>query len=346
MQPSANKPDASFAWQAAIDRQPLSCAAGLYSTSLTCLSVCGQDAAKFLQGQISIDMPKLVYEQGVGGAHLATRLDLKGRVVAVFWVVAVADGYRLLLPSSMAATLLADLGKYIVFSKASIEPLPLTVVAVNGANIAAGAVRMLDDSAFIVGTSVGTSKDATAGNAPGAAGDNGGLALVAGSEAALEAFWQPLVTPSTDTLAEPSLGAWETALIDAGLVLTEPATAGLWLPQELGCDALGAVSFSKGCYLGQEVVARLHFKGKVKQHLYRLDLEADAAQPLPSLGAAVTTLEGKKIGRLAAVVAQPNGAESVSLISCLLILKEPHDTPLQIAGVTLNVTSCRVALEA
>lgn len=345
MQPSANKPDASFAWQAAIDRQPLSCAAGLYSTSLTCLSVCGQDAAKFLQGQISIDMPKLVYEQGVGGAHLATRLDLKGRVVAVFWVVAVADGYRLLLPRSMAATLLADLGKYIVFSKASIEPLPLTVVAVSGANVAAGAVRMLDDSAFIVGTCVGSSQDAVASPSDTAL-PNDRLALVAGNAAAIESFWQPLSNIPADAIAESSPGGWEAALVDAGLVLTEPATAGLWLPQELGCDTLGAVSFSKGCYLGQEVVARLHFKGKVKQHLYRLDLEADAAQPLPSLGAAVTTLEGNKLGRLAVVVARPAAPGSGQCISCLLILKEPHDTPLQIAGVTLNVTSCRVALEA
>lgn len=343
MQPSANNPDASLAWQTAIDRQPLNGAAGLYSTALTCLSVCGQDAAKFLQGQISIDMNKLVYEKGVGSAHLATRLDLKGRVVAVFWVAAVADGFRLLLPSSMAAALLTDLGKYIVFSKASIEPLPVTVVAVSGVDITAGAVQMLDEAAFVVGTGIGAP---TASNASGITGDHDGLALVVGSELAIETFWQPHTTPSAGALAEPSAGSWETALIDAGLVLTEPATAGLWLPQELGSDALGAVSFSKGCYLGQEVVARLHFKGKVKQHLYRLELDADATQTLPALGAAVTTLEGNKLGRLAAVIARPAGAESGRRISCLLVLKQPCDTSLQIAGATLNVTACRMALDA
>lgn len=341
MQQSANNADARFSWQEAIDRQPLDQTAGLYSTRLACLSVTGKDATAFLQGQISIDMRELVYAQETGRASLATRLDLKGRVVAVFWVAAVADGYRLLLPSSMVDTLLADLGKYIVFSKATIERLPLTVVAVSGAGVAAGEVRMIGGAGFSVGTHIGDLAYSVADNL--AAKEAAGLTLVAASDRQLQEFWQPFAEAQTISGASPCVRFWESALIAAGVVMAEATTAGLWLPQELGSDTLGAVSFSKGCYLGQEVVARLHFKGKVKQRLYRLELQADAPQALPAVGAVVTTPAGDKLGQLAAVVGMPAVTGPAHRLSCLLVLKQACDTHMVIGNCKLKVMSCHVA---
>ena len=64
-----------------------------------------------------------------------------------------------------------------------------------------------------------------------------------------------------------SAADWDRACIADGEPLVQPETAALWLPQMLNLDLLGAVSFSKGCYTGQEVVARIHFRGHVNRHL-------------------------------------------------------------------------------
>jgi folate-binding protein YgfZ len=72
------------------------------------------------------------------------------------------------------------------------------------------------------------------------------------------------------------------------------------LPQEANLDALGAISFDKGCYTGQEVVARIHFRGHVNRHLRRLSAEA----PLVA-GATLTDMEGKEVGQIRTAVVSP-----------------------------------------
>jgi len=99
-----------------------------------------------------------------------------------------------------------------------------------------------------------------------------------------------LLAPSAQMLAaDASDAARERARradIDAGLVWLSPALDEKLLPQWLGFDALGATSVRKGCYPGQEVVARLHFKGGSKRALYRIGFQTAT---LPEPGAAVHT---------------------------------------------------------
>ncbi len=59
---------------------------------------------------------------------------------------------------------------------------------------------------------------------------------------------------------------WKLAELHAGISWLGPQTSGQFLPQMLGFDQLGAVNFRKGCYPGQEIVARTHYLGKVKRH--------------------------------------------------------------------------------
>jgi folate-binding protein YgfZ len=72
-----------------------------------------------------------------------------------------------------------------------------------------------------------------------------------------------------------SASVWQSACIDAGLVVVTEATAERFLPQMLGLVTLDAVDFDKGCYLGQEVVARAQHRGQVKRQLVRLHGRAD-----------------------------------------------------------------------
>ena len=78
---------------------------------------------------------------------------------------------------------------------------------------------------------------------------------------------------------EGSVAAWQLAKIETGIPYITDKTSGLFLPHELNLPALGAVSFDKGCYLGQEIVARIEYRGKVKKHLQKITLPIDAALP-------------------------------------------------------------------
>lgn len=127
-----------------------------------------------------------------------------------------------------------------------------------------------------------------------------------------------LGVPGYDLIGAPArVAAIEAALRAAGLLTAGDAVetvvrveAGLpaWgvdmddetIPQEANLDALGAISFNKGCYTGQEVVARIHFRGHVNRHLRWLRAEA----PIPA-GATVTDAEGKEVGDVRSSVVSP-----------------------------------------
>ena len=83
--------------------------------------------------------------------------------------------------------------------------------------------------------------------------------------------------------AENSVTLLEPILVQKGFPLVSNQTSSKFLPQALNLDTLGAVSFDKGCYLGQEVVSRAQFRGKVKKHLRKLTVEEDT----PTIGTAI-----------------------------------------------------------
>ena len=100
------------------------------------------------------------------------------------------------------------------------------------------------------------------------------------------------------TLSTPDEGhaAFANACAHTGFVLVTEAIAGRFLPQMIGLTDVGAVNFAKGCYLGQEVVARAEHRGQVKQQLRRYQFEGDG----PAVGADVMA-GSRKIGTVVAV---------------------------------------------
>mgnify|MGYP000256456977 FL=1 len=92
---------------------------------------------------------------------------------------------------------------------------------------------------------------------------------------------------------------WPTTAIASGAPQVYAATSGLFLPQSLRMDTLGGVNFRKGCYPGQEVVARLHYRGQLKRVLVRADIKSGSCSP----GDAVL-LDEKAVGHVAEASAQ------------------------------------------
>lgn len=113
-------------------------------------------------------------------------------------------------------------------------------------------------------------------------------------------------------LAEGDLNQWLLGQIRAGIGQVMPGTRELFIPQMLNLQAVGGVSFKKGCYTGQEIVARMQYLGKLKRRLYRLKLDADA---LPEPGTPLfSPTHGSSIGE---VVIAARAEQNIELLAVL-----------------------------
>ncbi|MGR8947359.1 MAG: CAF17-like 4Fe-4S cluster assembly/insertion protein YgfZ [Gammaproteobacteria bacterium] len=128
-----------------------------------------------------------------------------------------------------------------------------------------------------------------------------------------------LLKPSSDCKLSEDRSQWHHDQISAGLPEISAATSGHFLPQNLNLDALNSVSFSKGCYPGQEIVARLKYRGTVKQRLYILHgRERSEAAASISPMTTVLDMENRKIGKILAAqhYAEENLALAVLDVEC------------------------------
>ena len=108
---------------------------------------------------------------------------------------------------------------------------------------------------------------------------------------------------------------WLAHRIRAGYVDLSPRTAGEYVPQALNLQALDQIAFDKGCYLGQEVVARMQYLGKVKKRLYRFSLVGpESANPVLGAPVRVGGPEGDEIGEVVAAAADDGRCELLAVI--------------------------------
>jgi folate-binding protein YgfZ len=238
------------------------------------LEIAGTDAAMFAHAQFSSDVNALADGQWQWSAWLSAQ----GRVRAFFHLLR-SDSTRLtlILRGGSASTLRTALAPYVLRSKVQMR-VPEASCAL-GFRDPAGTLQR-----------VGT---LPAG--PAFVENDGAIGLAMPGD---ETRWY-VVTPATaDTAADDSPDAierWRASDIAAGVVDLDDALRDRYLPAWIGLDRLGAVSVRKGCYPGQEIVARLHFKGGNKRWLHRIDFTADA---LPPIGTTLDTGAGTQGGEL------------------------------------------------
>lgn len=223
------------------------------------LAVRGPDASKFLQGQLTCNLNYLSDTQ----SSLGARCNQKGRMQSSFRLVLDGDGCLLAMASELIETQLADLKKYAVFSKAKLSdesPQWARFGLTNG-------------QAVLDALGLGLPEE------DGAVVRAAGLIAVRVSNARAE-LWVPadqadsLRQQLAAQLPQGDLNQWLLGQIRAGLGQVMPQTRELFIPQMLNLQAVGGVSFKKGCYTGQEIVARMQYLGKLKRRLYRLALPA------------------------------------------------------------------------
>ena len=203
------------------------------------LAFSGIDALAFLQSQLTNDVAAL----DVGGWQWQGYCSAKGRLLATFALARIgADRYEAIVPVSTVEALCKRLTMFRLRSKLTIEiPADKVVLLATTGDPMTGAAPAADISAQI------------------ALPD--GRCLHVATAVAADAL------PVAD---QAILNAWQLASITALIPEVTAATTEMFVPQMIGWDTVaprGGVSFSKGCYPGQEIVARVHYRGAVKRHL-------------------------------------------------------------------------------
>ncbi|MCW5627109.1 MAG: folate-binding protein YgfZ, partial [Burkholderiales bacterium] len=213
----------------------------------------GADARTFLQGQFTND----VHDLSPGEWHWSGYLSPKGRLLAVFRLACGDESWTLSLPATVATDLVARLRRFVLRSKVRIG-LPEDEATLGIIGIPLG----------------GAPGECVLGDGYLALGLDGDRALVHGDPAALVAIWQNAVAHG----ARPTGPArWHRMDLEAGAPWIVPANQDQFVPQMVDLDRLGGVSFAKGCYPGQEIVARTHYRGEIKRRLHRASAAADVA---------------------------------------------------------------------
>ena len=213
--------------------------------SLGVLAVSGEDAMTFLQGQLTCDLQQLSDKQASPGGLC----DVKGRVTANFVLIQQDDQYLLILPQDMLEIAHKRLKKYALFSK-----IKLSDVTQNWH--------------FLISqpTEPSPSEYALSQHNKRIEIHYPGLfSLHISQEAASLIQFVEQARQQGATLFTENF--WHYKTIQTKLASVHPQTSGLFTPQMLELEKYAGVSFNKGCYLGQEIIARTHHLGKLKRHL-------------------------------------------------------------------------------
>jgi tRNA-modifying protein YgfZ len=227
------------------------------------IAVDGVDSRAFLQGQLSTDIDTLTPD----ASQLSSWSSAKGRVVAVLRLLQYDDTLLLMLPHSLQAAVMKRLSMYVLRSKVKLSDASEALVHFGLAGDNAGRLLATADLPAPEKTNTAATRDGIHivrlhGSTP--------RFLLAGSASALIPAWEALSTAGAIAANEER---WAWHKIQAQEPTVYPETSEHFVAQMIGLEELGAIDFKKGCYIGQEIIARAHFRGAVKRHMLRAHCE-------------------------------------------------------------------------
>lgn len=228
------------------------------------LKVTGEDAAAFMQNLFSNDLREVTLQR----AQFSSFNTAKGRMLATFLISRNAEAYYLHLPRPLVAPILKKLTLYVLRSK-------VTLSDVSDQSISLGVAG--DRAADALSTFASVPQEAWTASQSGSLslirlGTQRYLIVVPATDA--PDIWNKLVSNGMHPSGSP---CWDWLTIRAGLPVILPETQELFVPQMANLELIGGVNFKKGCYPGQEIVARMQYLGKPKRRLYLAHVASTAA---------------------------------------------------------------------
>jgi len=229
-------------------------------THLGLLFVSGRDSTQFLQGQTTCDVATLTEQRSSPGALC----NPKGRVITTFTILKTADsGYLLLLPTELLESVRQRLQRYVLRSDIRLEDVTdrWCIIGLSGRQLAP---LLAEEEIELADESQSVARQADWISIRVWSADERFLVLA--STAKTVTLWEQLA--GQKQFSEHDSGLWMCHEIADGIPVITQATSEAFVPQTINLDLLGGISFDKGCYTGQEVVARMHYLGTLKRRMY------------------------------------------------------------------------------
>lgn len=268
------------------------------------LKVSGEEAQSFLHNLFSSDVNALTPQHALRSSFNTA----KGRTLATFLIWRTGADYFLQLPQELTATIQKKLSMYVLRAKVKIEDASDSVVriGISGAN----AEKLLKEHICVhlektpLSVSAGTHDNKTCFSVIRLDEQRFQVNIDPPEDAS--ALWQKLSTEARP-VGSP---CWNWLNIRAGIPVVLPQTQEQFVAQMMNLDLIGAVNFKKGCYPGQEIVARMQYLGKLKRRMYLAHLDStDNPQPGDELFSA--EMEGQASGMIVNAAPAPSGGYDV-----------------------------------
>jgi folate-binding protein YgfZ len=227
----------------------------------------GAEARTFLHNQLTCDVAALEPSSSTYGSYCTP----KGRILATFLLWRAGEGFFMQLPSSLREPIQKQLSKFILRAKVkATDATPdWSLLGVSGKDAAAQVQRAVGKLPK-ADHEVAQASDAMVIKLPGDRYE-----VVAARDKA-QAIRDALAPGAEKSHSD----YWDWLDVRAGVPVILPATQEAFVPQMVNLDLIGGVSLTKGCYPGQEIVARMHYRGTLKQRMYLAHVGgADAPQP-------------------------------------------------------------------
>ena len=263
-------------------------------SNLAVISISGTDAEKFLQGQFTNDVKQL----SASKAQRSAWCSAKGRVLNSFYLTKTAEGYSLILPQASVEALLKRLRMFVLradvkFSLA--EDCALLGVVGEGS---AALLQTVLGSEVVQALSYSSTEDWQVL----CTHESPLRYLVYGKVELLKKLWLQAVAQQFISSAS---SAWELLDILSGIPQIKPELSDEFIPQMLNWEVLEGMSFKKGCYAGQEIIARTQYLGALKRRLFLVKF---ASAQLPALGENILVPEDtQSVGKVVNVQLHPAG---------------------------------------
>ncbi len=252
---------------------------------LALIAVDGDDAEEFLQGQLTNDLREVTEKRAQQSAWCSP----KGRVLTCFLVFRHHGRLLLQLPESLLGQTLKRMRMFVLRARVALEDasaswMRMGVIGSDAESCLTDAFGDLPEHADALGSIEDLTIMRLRGRRP--------RYEIVGEPAAVASLWNTC----RRTAVAAGANAWELLDIESGVANIGPGTSDAFVPQMINLDRVGGVSFSKGCYVGQEIVARTQNLGRIKRRMYRAHLDG------PSFIGPGDTLEGS--GEAASLRAQ------------------------------------------
>ena len=298
--------------------------------NFSAISLTGEDKTKYLQGQVTCDVSALDEHLLTNGAHC----NAKGKVFSVFRLINREDALLLLQNKSSITSSLAELQKFGVFAKVTItETQQLSYLALVG-----------EQAANLLQQQFGTAPEALS---PVIQHGSSTLVYIAGqtpryilidSAEKITAYLQQFDLPTYRD------DVWQLLEITEGFPTLSTSHIDEFVPQMLNVQAIGGISFNKGCYLGQETVARMQYLGKNKRALFALSGNSETAF---TVGDIIEKQLGENWRRAGEVISSYQATSGKTYLQAVLNNDVTHEDSLRMKNsenVELNILALPYSL--